>query len=234
VPDIYLATLDVKRDGADYLHLTTPLPETFSLTISSTFDRPLDQPLSDIKKGPLSKFSSMEKAAATMITGQTTKHKLLSGAVWVGGCYMQVQLDFVLHAYNSTRTDVMDKVIQLMALASPSENGPGGLLRPPGPTVANLDALFTGNPLNASIDSAVNIASNALQMGGDEIVLRLGKFFTMTPCIINSVTPTMDTILDSEGIPMSATVSVNFESYFTTTQEDLIKAFKSSISAGVS
>lgn len=220
ISDIYLATLVVKRDGADYINLSTPLPENFDFSLSSSYDRPLDQPLSNLSNNNSGIMSPTGKIATTMILGQTTKHKYLSGAVWVGGSYLGISLPFVIHAYEDSKVDVIDKVVQLMSLVTPSESGPGGLLQTPGPTVGNLGAMMAGD------------FSEASQMSGDEITINLGKFFTLSPCIITSVQPTFDTQFDQKGTPIATTVNVTIESFFTTTKEDLIKAFKSSLSKG--
>jgi hypothetical protein len=221
--DIYMATLNVKRDNKDYLNISTPLPESFSFGLNSHFDRPLDQPLSNLNNGGGALANGLVKAGATAITGQTTKMKFLSGAVWSGGSYLSISLPFLLHAYTDAKVDVMDKLIQLMSLAAPSEDGLGGTLRAPGPTVANLDAIMEGN---------FSQQGNPLQMGGDVITVNLGRFMTLSPCIITDVTPTFDTMFDQNGTPMGVSVNVSIETFFTTTQEDLIKAFQNSITAG--
>lgn len=221
--DIYMATLNVKRDGQDYLNISTPLPESFSLGLASHFNRPLDQPLSDMNQGGGAMAAGIVKAGTTAITGQTTKMKFMSGAVWSGGSYLQISIPFHLHAYTDAKSDVMNKMIQLMSLAAPSEDGLGGMLRAPGPTLANLDALMEGN---------FSQQGNPFQMGGDVITVNLGRFVTLTPCIITDVSPTFDTIFDENGVPMAVAVNVSIETFFTTTQEDLIKFFQSSISPG--
>lgn len=222
--DIYMATLNVKRDNKDYLNISTPLPESFSFGLTSNFDRPLDQPLSNLNNGGGAMANPIVKSAATAITGQTTKMKFMSGAVWTGGSYLSISLPFLLHAYTDAKSDVMNKLVQLMSLAAPSEDGIGGTLRAPGPTVANLDAIMEGN---------FSLQGNPFQMGGDVITVNLGRFITLTPCIITEVVPTFDTMFDQNGTPMGVSVNVSIETFFTTTQEDLVKAFKASIDTSV-
>lgn len=221
--DIYMATLNVKRDNKDYLNISTPLPESFSFGLTSHFDRPLDQPLSNLNKGDGLMNNAVVKSGLTAITGQTTKMKFLSGAVWTGGSYLSISLPFLLHAYTDAKVDVMDKLVQLMSLVAPSEDGLGGTMRAPGPTVANLDAIMEGN---------FSQQGNPAQMGGDLITVNLGRFISLTPCIITEVVPTFDTMFDENGTPMGVSVNVSIETFFTTTQEDLLKAFKNSITAG--
>lgn len=223
--DIYMATLNVKRDNKDYLNISTPLPESFSFGLNSEYSRPLDQPLSSLNSGGGGLANNQYvQAGVTAITGQTTKMKLLSGAVWSGGSYLSISLPFLLHAYTNAKQDVMNKLVQLMCLAAPSEDGLGGTLRAPGPTVANLDALMEGN---------FSMQGNPMQFGGDVITVNLGRFITLSPCIIREVTPTFDTVFDQNGTPMGVSVNVTIETFFTTTQEDLLKFFQGSIDPSV-
>lgn len=219
VADIYLANLVVKRDGADFINLSAPLPETFEISLSSNYDRPLDQPLSTLMGGGGDVVSTVTRAGGAMVTGMSTRNKYLSAAVWIGGSQINISLPFILHAHKDPKTDVMDKVVQLMSLVTPTEIA-GGMLMAPGPTLANMEALMAGN------------FSAAAQMGGDDITLNIGKFFTLNPCIITNVGTTIDTLFDRNGVPIGAAVNVTVESFFTTTRESLLEAFKSSITQG--
>lgn len=224
VADMYLVNLVVRRDGANVVNLSTPIPETFELSLSSNYDHPMDQPLSSLAGNAGGLVTQVVRAGTVASTGLTTRNKYLSGAVWIGGSRINVSLPFILHAYKDPKKDVMDKVVQLMSLVAPSE-GIGGMLVAPGPTLANMEALAGGN-------FSQDVIANAAQWGGDDITLSIGKFFTLNPCIITNVGTTIETMFDRDGIPIGATVNVSVESYFTTTKEDLIKHFKSSITFG--
>ncbi|MNQ41579.1 hypothetical protein D3C85_552590 [compost metagenome] len=72
-------------------------------------------------------------------------------------------------------------------------------------------------------------APNSGGLAGDLITVNIGKFFTMSPCIIDNVTETFDTQFDHKGDPIGVTINVSVISYFTTTQEDLMRFFAPSL-----
>lgn len=210
IDDIYVATLTVVRDGKEELSLRTPLPENFEFSLASSFSHPFDQPLSDIA-GPQGQVAQTVKNAGTYATGMTTQNKYLSGAMWSGGSRLSVRLPFVIHAHADAKQEVLTVMKQLLQFVAPSE-GIGGMLSAPGPTATNPDAVMGG-------------AGGVMEVGGDIITVNIGKFFTMSPCVITDVSETFDTQFNHDGIPIAAMINVSVESFFTTTKQDLDKFF---------
>lgn len=211
VPPNYQADLTVFRDGAEFLSIQTPLPENYMLSLATSWNNPFNQPVSDfVSRATGDRMGRAIDAASTGVTaatGLTTLNKWLSGAVWTGGSMMKLDIPFVLQAYHNPKEEVVRLMRDLMKLVAPSEYE-GQFLRAPGP--------YMRTP-------------NAGGVAGDEIVVSIGNFFTMSPCIIDSVTETFDTTLDSNGDPIGATINVSVISFFTTTQEDLDKFFAPSL-----
>lgn len=120
---------------------------------------------------------------------------------------MKLDIPFVLQAYTDTKKEVVEVMRDLMKLVAPSEYK-GQFLRAPGPYMKSLD-------------------ENGI--AGDLIRVNIGSFFTMSPCIIDSVTETFDTQFDESGRPIGVTINVSVLSFFTTTQEDLDAFFAPSL-----
>ena len=125
---------------------------------------------------------------------------------------MTISVPFVIVAHDNAYLEVTDTIKKLTQLAAPSESKAGTLIAP-GPHVGNTGALLAGD------------FSQGLQLGGDEIILRIGRFLKFTPCIINSVHTTFDSQFDAMGNPIAATINVEFEAFWTTTKKDLDKFF---------
>lgn len=231
----YLAELLVLRDGEEYVRINTPIPENFELDLSSNYDRPLAGPASQLV-GQAMQAKGMQQAGAvvanplteqiaTMTTGLTSQNKYLSGAVWSSGSVLGISIPFILYAQSDTTKEVLDIELKLMQLAAPSEVA--GMLIAPGPRIINAEAIM---------DTALSLATGGIfgggtrfsdisEMGGDVITLYLGKFLEIGPCIIRSVSATHDAMFDADGRPITAVLNVAFETYFTTTKEDLEKIF---------
>ena len=232
----YLAELLVMRDGAEYIRLSTPLPENFSFSMESGYDRPLAQPASQLVGQSLNSMGMNNSATSvlqnpmaenirTMTTGMTTQAKYLSAAVWSSGSVLSISLPFILYAQTDAAKEVAEIELKLLQLAAPGELG--GFLQAPGPRIANaqaaLDAVLGG--ATGGIVGDASRLNEVGDLGGDVITLYLGKMMEIGPCIIRSVNATHDAMFDEAGRPITAVVNVTVETYFTTTKEDLTKFF---------
>lgn len=207
-PDMYTAQLKAILRGGKTIDITAPLPENYQFQLSTSFDNPFNQPLSNFAaqfgNAPGQAIDALSTGAA-MTMGKSTINKWMSGAVWTGGSLFNVSVPFVIQAYENTREEVVKVMRDMLQLVAPSEGGTG-MLTAPGP---NMLSAF-GNSTE-----------------GDNITIRIGRFFEMRPCVIDSVTCDFDTQMDAEGqAPVSATITVNAMSFWATTKEDLEKYFK--------
>jgi len=211
---IYTVNLEVRREGAVVINLDTPLPENFGFQLASSYDRPYAKPLSEVAGNATGtgQATAMAETAARATTGLTSVMKYLSGAVWSSGSSLVLTVPFVIVAHDNAYLEVTDKMKKLMQLAAPSESAAGTLIAP-GPHIGNMEAIKSGD------------FTGGAQLGGDEITLRIGRFFKFTPCIINDVNATFDSQFDAMGNPIAATINVTFEAFWTTTKEDLDKFF---------
>lgn len=208
-PEMYTAELDAILRSGERINIKAPLPENYQFQLSTSFDNPFNQPLSNFAAQFGGGFGQAVDAASTgrtMATGKSTINKWFSGAVWTGGSLFQITVPFVIHAYQDTKKEVVEVMRDMLKLVAPSE-ALGGFLTAPGPTMSK----------------AFGDGENA----GDDITIRIGKFFMMRPCVIESVTCDFDTQMDVEGeSPLSATITVNAMSYWAVTKQDLDQYFR--------
>jgi len=208
-PEMYTAELDAVLRNGERINIKAPLPENYQFQLSTSFDNPFNQPLSNLASqfgGNIGQSVDSLSSGTLMATGKSTINKWFTGAVWTGGSLFQITVPFVIRAYQDTKKEVVEVMRDMLKLVAPSEMI-GGFLAAPGPTMSK----------------AFSDGENA----GDDITIRIGKFFMMRPCVIDSVTCDFDTQMDVEGqSPLSATITVNAMSYWAVTKEDLDHYFR--------
>ena len=198
------------RAGRRLFPMEANMPDKISFGIDSSWDTPFMK----FSEGVDGAFERAGPAGAAVQTGMqasglTTKFKHASAQVWQSSSPLSFTFPFQFVAETDPRIDVIDKIKALMKLQAPSE-GPGGILIAPGPTLASMAA----ESLKLSDNSRV-------------ITLRIGNMMELSPAIIKSVTGDIDALMHSSAAPMSASVNVTVESFFTSvTVDDIDKLFK--------
>lgn len=226
IDPMYKAQLIVKRDGNNVVNLSTPLPENYQFSLSTNYDNPFNQPLSGLgdKVTGGSSISALA-TGATALVGVTTLNKWLSGAVWTGGSLFQIDIPFVLQAYTDPELEIIKPMRELMQLVAPAETV-GGMLLAPGPHLLRDPAgLAAASSSDEGLAASIQSDFESGRMGGDDITVKIGKFFTMRPCVITNVHESFDTQFDHNGNPISVVIQVSIMSFFTPTKEDIEKWF---------
>lgn len=194
-PDIYYASLSIESPSGNF-DFTTQLPERFPIGLATSWDTPFNQPISEIIGG--SQAAIGENISRAL--GQSSLNKWMSGAVWSSGSVLEIsEIPFVLIARTDAKKEVYDPFIKLLSMVAPTE-GAGGMLKAPGPHL---------------------LGQHTDDYGGERITFRIGKFFKMYPCIIESVQGDFDTQFDERGYPISATVSVTIKSFWSVSRTDI-------------
>jgi hypothetical protein len=202
---IYEAVMSVEGDtDAESWTLRTPLPQNYSFSLSSEYNNPYNQPISEIAGGGNARLA---ESALTLASGHTSQNKWLSAATWSGGSEFAIEIPFVLQAYTDPVKEVLIPMKRLLKLAAAGESILGSLTSP--------------GPLP-------NVVGER-DFRGTVITIEIGKFFKMTPCIVTSVTEDFDTQMDEFGSPIGAVVRVQFKSFWTCTKNDLDDYFLPSI-----
>ena len=143
---------------------------------------------------------------AGMITGYTSMNKLLTGVMWGGASYLEMQLSLEFFAKSDPMTEVWLPTYFLMALAAPVEYNVGfpSMLRAPGPTL-------------------VGTATAGGIAGGDRTTITIGSYLRLQNVVINNVTATVLSRLHKSGLPVATKVDLSFKSFFVATRNDLAK-----------
>lgn len=102
------------------------------------------------------------------------------------------------------------------------------LLRPPGPSPFALQGVLDLRAGSSMLPSAVIEGLSIFDAirGGDKIMIELGNFVTFYNVIITEVNNHVPIKFDPNGNPISATISVNFETYEMMTTQDLFNSFR--------
>lgn len=157
--------------------------------------------------------------AGITMAGGSSFIKMFSAMKWSGPSYFSLDLPIFLDAYTNTRTEVHNRIFQLLCLCAPSEKA--GVLIPPGPA-----------PINEIVDSGLQSLgqltgkdlSSAAPDDSESFTVEIGNFLKMSPCIVRSVNANMDNVFeDGTGLPISADFNLAISSYFAVTREDLKK-----------
>ena len=143
---------------------------------------------------------------AGMVTGYTTMNKLLTGLMWSGASYLEMQLSLEFYAKSDPMTEVWLPTYFLMALAAPVEYNFAipAMLRAPGPTI-------------------VGTATSGGISGGDITTIMIGSYLRLQNVVINNVTTTVLSRLHRSGLPVATKVDLSFKSFFVATRNDLAK-----------
>jgi len=203
----YTAQLTATTGGNRIIDITTPLPKNYQFQLSSNWDNPFAAPLQDMA----GRVGSAAGQFATAATGVTSRNKYLSSAVWEGGSMLKIAIPFVLFAQEDEVNDVLKNMRDMMKLVAPTEDA-AGFLHAPGPT---LNTAYTAWD----------------QSSGDLITIRIGDFFTMTPCVIDDVSCDFDTQMGQKGAPMNATITVSATSFWTVSRKDIDGFFRSKLAS---
>lgn len=210
--DRYVVTLTVGGEGGYSDTFQTPLDETFALSMGSQWAAPFENVLQEaINAGATAvgiggKTQGFASLAATAF-GIRAKNKYTSAQIWQSSDPMEITVPFTFIANTDPATEVRDKVKKLLMTCAPSEAG--GLLAAPGPTLAGAIT------------------------GGRDIKLQIGKFITLTPCVIKDVQVQFDSVIGELGIPLRAKVNVQICSWYSCfTVQDIEGMFSSGRQGG--
>lgn len=204
------------------------LPETFTVSVNSHYDPPFGQGNQD--GGAI--------GSALKIVGHTTLvSQSMTMQVWGGTDPIELQLDMEFLAESDPYTEVIMPIKKLMRLVMPNKTDGVGRLEPPGPKINWADTL-KGISLdvlkgigNASFEQAGNTLRNAQDAATGKISVFVGNFLTFDSVVITNVTQVYHSMFDAKGLPLRATVSVQFRTFLVPAtsnkvdEDDLIRMF---------
>lgn len=207
VHDNYIVTLTSTGEGGETFAISTSVDETLAINLSSQWAAPFENVVGETidkvanRAGSKAQLGVAGARLAGNVFGATDKTRDSTMQVWQSSDFVQFTIPFTLVATKDPVKEVRDKVVSLLKLVAPSQWGP--ILRPPGPYLK---------------DAAT---------GGRVITLKIGKFITLSPCIVRDVQVQFDNVIGAAGIPLKAKVNVDIQSWYTSfTTQDIDKLFK--------
>lgn len=222
--------IKIKPVGNESLSVVAPLPENFGFTVGSEFTSPFDAQFVS---------GAFQKAAA--VSGVSSKLGVSTKKLYSSPEPTEISFDMQFEAYNSAMDDVMIPIIKLMSMGigrridlveaankveqivnDISRRARGEDIISPGTLEQSISSNDVGNTASRVFGFLGFIAGTSL------VKLRFGNVITFKNAYVTSVGPQFSNILDKNGIPMSAMVSVtcileedptlndeNFEEFFS-------------------
>lgn len=178
------------------------VPETFQLAVTSQFNQPFGQGIQNTTVGTLSKMLGLGALTSQSMTAQ----------IWEGTQPIEMSLELEFLAYNDPAAEVRDPIKELLKMTMPSKRGFGFLLDPPGPVYKDI------------VDwNTFEVKSG--QTAAKQISIKIGNFLLFDNVVIEAVNCVFHSLMTAGGIPLRATVSVTFKTFFVQLKEDLDKIF---------
>lgn len=219
VPDAYKVKITSYRNNAKVIAL---MQDDIQLKVSSRWESIVPQNVSSIGNIMTQTITRGEKSFISKAT---------SRRIWAGTTPIVMALNLRFEAVMNAKREVLEpcRILQSLALPSESSADPSKatskvpLLGPPGPTPFVLETLATYKRSNKAIQSPSD-SFNDLK-GGDLIVVEIGSFITFWNVIVSEVSMLVPAKFTREGDPISAVVSIVFETYEMPTVEGLKSAY---------
>jgi hypothetical protein len=208
-PNDYLIRLVVvgddtlSKDGSK-VTFEANMPERYHIGMTSNWSSPFASKDAATALGG-SKGAIVE--AGLNAAGATSKNKASSIQIWESSSGISMNVDLIFMAIKNTAQDVREKHRMLMKLAAPSEMMGGVMLRQPGPSAADAALGFFGKTSR-------------------KISLHMGRNLYLDNVIIKGVSADMTSLCDINGHPVSMTINVDIETFYTCfTVQDIDKMF---------
>lgn len=203
----YIVTLEVRGDnsGGNFA-ISTSVDESFSISMSSQWDDPYANVLSEALSGVAGASVAGIAKQVGQATGLSARSRYSSARVWQSSSPIGFQIPFTFIAQEDPYEEVQLKVQKLLKLVAPSPGG-DGMREKLGEKAGNAISLVSLKAPGPTIKDQL--------MGGINISLRIGNFLLLDNCVIENVDVQFDSIMGDSGIPHKAKATVDVKSYFT-------------------
>lgn len=185
-----------------------PLPESFGMTVGSEYSTPFD--LGGVG-GMLSKFLA--------ISGISQKMGVSMKNMFTNPEHTEISFDLEFHAYYSALNEVVGPVVALAKMAlgdkltlDKVEETLGGISN----RIGGALGLIEDGGGNFSLPPEIKDnegASKAMEIigfisGPETVIIKFGSVYTLSRVYVSSVNFNFSNVVDTDGMPMSATCSV--------------------------
>jgi len=215
IPSAYMIKISSQSMGHT---VTAVLQQEIGLRTSSEWETFL----------PIGNITQAVNSLSQSIFGVSLQTRFSTRRIWKGTSPLEISLTFKFESIDNTYRNVVLPCEALMMMASPySIPGPLPFLAPPGPSpfkVTGLANAVASNPLTRGAAGAARFIEEHIGEG-DNIIINLGDFLEFSSVIIKDVQPVFSARMDTNGLPISATCTIVFESYEIMTRSAIQKAF---------
>ena len=169
-------------------------------------------------------------ATSRFLTGQVVGAGAISTSKWTGSSPIDWDISFDLVAEEDSRKEVVEPLLVLLSLAVPSLGDAS--LSDGSDEAADVLRRSRHNILERikSEDTIKNIIDDlflfppgpnfsGLSNRGDDITVHIGEFIYLPAVIITNVDAEVSGIMNTDGLPVKATVNVNFQSALPNSSE---------------
>lgn len=185
------------------------IPEQFNLSVHSQFNQPFGQELLNSTLGTTTK----------VVAGLAPISQSMTGQIWEGSKPIDLSMEMDLIAEYDPVMEVQERIKSLMKMALPSRGG-AGLLKTPGPSYGSV----TGREALNAVQGWTGIGSPLGKADG-VISIAIGNFLFFDNVVIESVQAQFQSMMHRTGVPLHATVTINFSTFFIVLAEDLDNIF---------
>lgn len=240
IPVEYLARVTSIRNAATVI---APLQEDILLRVESHWE-PL-VPASLLATGNIL-LQASSQGRKSLVTKATSRR------VWSGTSPMVLSLRLRFEATADPFKEVAEPCRILQSLALPSEPREGKtnrsevskhqtiqdvagalsklpILGPPGPTPFTTEGVLNLQRPSNELGDTTGVVEGL--KGGDKIMVELGRFVTFYNVIVREVSASVPIKFDQHGNPVSATVSLVFETYEMMTVEGLSDVYRKTVAS---
>lgn len=190
----------IKQDANEVLAY---VPETFQISVSSQFNQPFGQGLSNSTAGTAAKVMGLGALTSQSMTAQ----------VWEGTQPIELTLELELVAEYDPKAEVLEPIKKLLAMTMPSRGAGGVLLDPPGPKYKDV------------LDWAAFDVIKGEGKAARQITVQIGTFMLFDNVVIENVNTTFHSMMHESGVPLRATCSVTFKTFFIQLTDDIPRLF---------
>jgi hypothetical protein len=156
--------------------------------------------------------------------------------IWEKTEPLSFSMELEIHAVNNAKEDVVNATKELMKITAPRIGATrflGKTLIPPGPNLSailEVAGITGGNSDTAGSKSLLGSIANALNLNNSQGVFNIviGKYISITNVVIVKIAPTFSSIIDTNGYPTSAKLSIDFRTMEVATQEKIEEIFNMS------
>lgn len=195
---VIITGLGLTKDSKKHPRIYAPLPEE----ITFAYEQEVTEPF-----GMMKVVGDVARAVTSGVFQASFNRGIAEKSSWMNIVNNEITVELRFDAYQSTLTDVMEPIMDLMLLSAPR------------------GAALTSSGETSNARSLGVIGIDEYWRAPPEISIMLGNILFFPKCVIKSVTPTWSTKLDEFFRPLSATVQLTFINVHPMGFGDLTNAF---------